>query len=110
MQDHSARGTFAIEFQNSDRWSLQHERTFEDLPQNFTIASGVVVPAGTPKPIVDQLAREIARSLTAADVRERFTASGMEAIGGSPDEFAAFLKAETAKWAKVIKAANIKVE
>ena len=46
----------------------------------------------------------------AADVRERFTASGMEAIGGSPDEFAAFLKAETAKWAKVIKAANIKVE
>lgn len=75
-----------------------------------TAWNGVIAPAGTPKPIIDQLAREIARSLNAIDVKERFTASGMEAIGGTPDDFAAFLKAETAKWAKVIKAANIKVE
>ena len=39
-----------------------------------------------------------------------FTASGMEAIGGTLEEFGAFLRAETAKWAKVIKAANIKIE
>lgn len=75
-----------------------------------TAWNGVVAPAGTPKPIVDTLASEIGRSLNAADVKERFTASGMEAIGGTPGAFASFLGAETAKWAKVIKAANIKVE
>ena len=65
---------------------------------------------GTPKNIIDILALEIARSLHAVDVKERFTASGMEAIGGTPDEFGAFLRAETAKWAQVIKDANIKIE
>jgi tripartite-type tricarboxylate transporter receptor subunit TctC len=75
-----------------------------------TAWNGVVAPAGTPKAIVDTLATEIGRSLHAADVKDRFTASGMEAIGGTPEDFGAFLKAETAKWAKVIKAANIKVE
>jgi len=75
-----------------------------------TAWNGVVAPAGTPRAIVETLATEIGRSLRAADVKDRFTASGMEAIGGTPEEFGAFLKAETAKWAKVIKAANIKVE
>ena len=75
-----------------------------------TAWNGVVAPAGPPKAIVDTLAAEIGRGLHAADVKERFTASGMEAIGGSPEEFGAFLRAETAKWAKVIKAANIRVE
>lgn len=75
-----------------------------------TAWNGVVAPAGAPRAIVETLATEIGRSLRAADVKDRFTASGMEAIGGTPEEFGAFLKAETAKWAKVIKAANIKVE
>ena len=75
-----------------------------------TAWNGVVAPAGAPRAIVETLATEIGRSLRAADVKDRFTASGMEAIGGTSEEFGAFLKAETAKWAKVIKAANIKVE
>ena len=75
-----------------------------------TAWNGVVAPAGTPKTIIDTLAAEIGRGIHAADVKERFTASGMEAIGGTPEEFGAFLRAETGKWAKVIKAANIKVE
>jgi tripartite-type tricarboxylate transporter receptor subunit TctC len=75
-----------------------------------TAWNGVVAPAGTPKSVIDLLNAEIGRSLHAPDVKERFTASGMEAIGGTPEEFGAFLRAETAKWAKVIKAANIKVE
>ena len=75
-----------------------------------TAWNGVVAPAGTPRAIVDTLAAEISRGLLAADVKERLAASGMEAIGGSPEEFGAFLRAETAKWGKVIKAANIKVE
>ena len=75
-----------------------------------TAWNGVVAPAATPKAIVDLLAAEIGRSLQAADVKERFTASGMEAVGGAPEEFGAFLRAETAKWAKVIKSANIKID
>ena len=75
-----------------------------------TAWNGVVAPGATPRAIIDTLAAEIGRSLLAADVKERLTASGMEAIGGSPEQFGAFLKAESAKWAKVIKAANIKVE
>jgi tripartite-type tricarboxylate transporter receptor subunit TctC len=70
----------------------------------------VVAPAGTPRNVIDVLNTEIARALHAPDVREKFTASGLEAIGGTPEEFGAFLRAETAKWAKVIKAANIKAE
>jgi tripartite-type tricarboxylate transporter receptor subunit TctC len=72
--------------------------------------NGVVAPAGTPKSVIDLLNAEIGRSLQAPAVKERFTASGMEAIGGTPEEFGAFLRAETAKWANVIKSANIKVE
>ncbi len=75
-----------------------------------TAWNGVVAPAGTPRNIIDLLNAEIGRSLVAPDIKERFTASGLEAVGGTPDAFAAFMRAETAKWAKVIKAANIKVE
>ena len=75
-----------------------------------TAWNGVVAPAGTPRSIVEQLNAAIGRSLQAPDVVERFTAIGMEAIGGTPEQFGDFLRAETAKWAKVIRAANIKVE
>jgi tripartite-type tricarboxylate transporter receptor subunit TctC len=70
----------------------------------------VVAPAGTPRNIVDLLNAEIRRTLHAPDLKERFIAAGMEAIGGTPEEFGTFLHAETVKWASVIKAANIKIE
>ena len=75
-----------------------------------TAWNGVVAPAGTLRAIVDQLNAAIAQALRAPDITERFAAIGMEAVGGSPEEFGAFLRAETAKWARVIKAANIRVE
>ena len=75
-----------------------------------TAWNGVVAPAGTPRSVIDALNAEIGRSLQAADVKERFTALGMEAIGGTPEEFGAFMRAETAKWAQVVKSANIKIE
>ena len=81
------------------------------LPSVIGIAwNGVVVPAGTPRSIVDQINAAIAQGLRAPDVTERFAAIGMEAIGGSADAFADFLRADTARWAKVIRAANVKVE
>ena len=75
-----------------------------------TAWNGVVAPAGTPRNIIDTLNAEIGRSLQTPDIRDRFAAIGMEAIGGTPEAFGAFMQAETAKWARVIKAANIKVE
>lgn len=75
-----------------------------------TAWNGVVAPAGTPKNIIELLNTEIRRSLEGADVKERFTALGMEAVGGTPEEFGAFMRAETVKWAKVVKAANIRLE
>lgn len=72
--------------------------------------NGVVAPAGTSKNIIDRLNAEIGRSLDAPDVKERFANLGFEALGGTPEEFGAFMRAETAKWAEVIKTAKIKLE
>jgi tripartite-type tricarboxylate transporter receptor subunit TctC len=72
--------------------------------------NGVVAPAGVPQQIVERLNEEIARSLGAADIKERFAAAGMEPVGGTPAGFTAFLRDETAKWAEVIRAANIRAQ
>ena len=81
------------------------------LPSVIGIAwNGVVVPAGTARSVVDQLNAAIAQGLRATDVTERFAAIGMEAIGGSADAFGTFLRTDTARWAKVIRMANVKVE
>ena len=71
---------------------------------------GVVVPAGTPRPVVDLLYNETIKVLKMPDVKERFAAIGVDVVGNTPDEFAAQIRAEVVKWAKVIKDANIKVE
>ena len=67
---------------------------------------GVFVPAGTPAVIVNKLNREIARILKLPDVRERLSAEGAELIANSPAEFAAYIKSEIAKWARVVKIAG----
>jgi tripartite-type tricarboxylate transporter receptor subunit TctC len=71
---------------------------------------GVVVPVRTPRPIIDKLAAEIMRSQALRDFKERLAELGVEPFVNGPDQFAAFIKSESAKYAKVIKAANIKLE
>jgi tripartite-type tricarboxylate transporter receptor subunit TctC len=71
---------------------------------------GVLAPAGTARAIVERLHAEIVRALRAGDVRERLAADGAEPVGSSPEEFAAFIRAEIVKWAKVAKAAGIQPE
>jgi tripartite-type tricarboxylate transporter receptor subunit TctC len=68
---------------------------------------GIFAPAATSKDVVQRLNGELVKILKLPDVRERFEALGMEPVGNSPDEFAAFQKAEIAKWAKVVKDAKI---
>jgi tripartite-type tricarboxylate transporter receptor subunit TctC len=70
---------------------------------------GVLYPAGTSKAIVDKLHAETVKALADPDVKKRFADLGVEAVSSSPAEFAAFIKAEMDKYAKLIKEANIKV-
>ena len=71
---------------------------------------GVVVPAGTPATIVARLNREIVAILHLPDVVERFSSQGAEALGSTPEEFAAYIKSETLKWAKVVRDSGAKAE
>ena len=71
---------------------------------------GFIVPAGTPKDIVALLHREIVKLGTLPDVTEKLSALGFESVGNTPDEFAAQIKRELPKWAKLVRDANIKAE
>jgi tripartite-type tricarboxylate transporter receptor subunit TctC len=72
--------------------------------------NGFLAPAKTPRAIVARLNEETARLLRAPDVQSVFTNEGAEPVGNSPEEFAAIIRNETAKWAKVIRAAGIKAD
>ena len=71
---------------------------------------GIFAPAGTPKEIVEKLNTELVKILNMPDVRERFEGLGLDTVGNTSEEFAAFQKSEIAKWAKVVKGANIKAD
>jgi len=78
---------------------------FESLAWN-----GVLVPAGTPKAVVDRLNAEINAVLKMPDVVQKLNAAGFELVGGTPEQFGALIRAESEKWAPVIKSANIKID
>jgi tripartite-type tricarboxylate transporter receptor subunit TctC len=69
--------------------------------------NGIVAPGGVSKEIISRLNQEIGRALSARDVNERFATLGFSSLSGSAEDFAAFLRADAAKWEKVIKAAGI---
>jgi tripartite-type tricarboxylate transporter receptor subunit TctC len=70
----------------------------------------VAVPAGTPKEIIALLNREIVKAMALPDVKERLETLGFDSIASTPEEFGARIRTDTEKWAKVIRAANIKPE
>jgi len=71
---------------------------------------GYAAPARTPKEVVAALNKEIVRILALPDVRERLIAQGAEPVGDTPEQFAQYIKSEAAKWGKVIKTLNLKIE
>jgi tripartite-type tricarboxylate transporter receptor subunit TctC len=71
---------------------------------------GWLAPAGTPRAAIDTLSREIISIMKRQDIRDRFVQLGIDPVGNTPPEFAKFLQDEVEKWAKVIKAANVRVE
>ena len=73
-----------------------------------SIWHGIGAPKGTPKDIVDKLNKDINDILATPAIKEKFANIGGTAIGGTPDQYGKFIATEVEKWAKVIKAANIK--
>jgi tripartite-type tricarboxylate transporter receptor subunit TctC len=70
----------------------------------------VLVPAGTPRQIVDLLYREIVVALAAPDIKARLATLGFVPVANTPDEFAAMIKPEVARWKQIIKDAGIKAD
>src|SRR5688572_24049414 len=97
-------------------------KRFEGLPEVPTIDEsgvpgfeaggflGLVAPAGTPPAVIQSLNAAAQKSLAQPDVRERLLALASPPVGGTPEQFASHLKREIDKWARVIRAANIKPE
>ncbi len=97
--------------------SAQRAKSSPDIPtiaesgvKGYAVTNwyGVLAPAKTPRPIIERLHREIGVVLQQPDITKRFAADGAEPVDSTPKEFAAHIKAETQKWARVIKEAGIK--
>ena len=72
--------------------------------------TGVIAPAGVPRPIVDKLNAAINRAIASPDFKERFAEIGDEPAGGTPEDFAELIAADSAKWADVIRRSGAKIE
>ena len=71
---------------------------------------GLLAPAGTPKPVVDRLQAEVAAVLQMPEVRERYSVIGVDPVGNKPEEYAAQIRADLARWGPVVKQANVRIE
>jgi tripartite-type tricarboxylate transporter receptor subunit TctC len=78
---------------------------FEALAWN-----GVLVPSGTPRPIIDRLNREMNTALKSPDVRQKLVDAGLDPVGGTPEEFARLIRSESDKWAPIIKRTGATVD
>jgi tripartite-type tricarboxylate transporter receptor subunit TctC len=84
--------------------------TESGIPHQATIWLGVMAPTGTPQPIVNLLNSEINKILVRPEVKVAWEKLGAEPVAMKPDEFGAFVQSEIERWAKIIKANNIKVD
>jgi tripartite-type tricarboxylate transporter receptor subunit TctC len=71
--------------------------------------SGIAVPAGTPRAIIDRLNKDLNTVLAMPEMRQKLAEQGAETIGGTPEAFTRHIAAEREKWSRVIKTANIVV-
>jgi tripartite-type tricarboxylate transporter receptor subunit TctC len=99
--------------------ALERVPAFSELPTvsesgvpgfEVTAWAGVIVPVKVPKPIVARLNAVLNKTLASPAVRERLNTQGLTVLGGTPDQFAAHIRKEAAKWADVVKRAGVKVD
>jgi tripartite-type tricarboxylate transporter receptor subunit TctC len=72
--------------------------------------NGIVVPAGTPRALVDRLNREVNDILRSPEVTARLNAAGLEPAGGTPEEFGRLIRSEAERWAPVIKRTGARID
>jgi tripartite-type tricarboxylate transporter receptor subunit TctC len=77
---------------------------------NYAPEIGVLAPTGTPKPIVDKLASEIAKAVKHADTVQRYTALGIDPVGNTPDAYGAIIRASIEKYAKAVKISGARID
>jgi tripartite-type tricarboxylate transporter receptor subunit TctC len=80
------------------------------LPVEALVWNGIFVPAGTPRPAIQVLHRELVKAFNAPDVKSQVENTGSSVTGDTPEEFAAFVASESAKWSKVVREAGIRAE
>jgi tripartite-type tricarboxylate transporter receptor subunit TctC len=87
--------------------------TFDELGvkgMEISLWYGIAGPAGLPQPVVQRLNTELAAVLKTAEIRDAFAKQGAAASGGSPQDYAAFMREESARWGEVVRRNNIKIE
>jgi tripartite-type tricarboxylate transporter receptor subunit TctC len=92
---------------------LPDTATFAELGyrgMEISLWYGIIAPAGTPQPIVQRLNAELVKVLDMAEIRDSLAKQGADAAGGSAEQFAAFMREESARWGEVVKQAGIKAE
>ena len=77
---------------------------------DVTSWNGILAPAGTPREIVGRLNAELNKIIAAPAMRDRMIGLGYEPVGGPPEKFGEFIQSELAKWAPVVKAANVRID
>ncbi|MPZ46096.1 MAG: tripartite tricarboxylate transporter substrate binding protein [Betaproteobacteria bacterium] len=104
----------ALAVTTSKRWPPLPEvpTMAEAAPPGFEITywGGLAVPAGTPQAIIDRLRDEVVQALQLPEVRQSIVTQGFVAVGSTPQEFGAYIQAEVARWAEVIKAGGIRLD
>lgn len=99
--------------------SPQRHRLLPDVPSfaelgypgmDIALWYGVAAPGGTPAPIVQRLNAELIKILSTPDIRKSLTEQGADVQGGTPEEFVAFMRHESARWGTVVKRAGVKLE
>ena len=76
----------------------------------ISLWQGIVAPAAVPRPIVAKLNQQIVSSLRAPEMKSRLAAQGLEPVGNTPEQFAAYMRAEVSKWTQVVKATGARIE
>ncbi len=103
----------ALAFTGKERWPTEPDiPTMEEAGMaGFVTGSwaGLMAPANTPKPIIERMAREISEIVKEPDVRQKFVDAGFLPVGGTPAQFADLMKKDSARYAEIIKQANITV-
>lgn len=78
--------------------------------QETELSIGLVAPAGTPRPIIELLSKQLARIVVLPDVQQRLLSLGFAPVGGSPEEFAALIRSDVERGTRIVREAGIKVE